>query len=327
MKTKPGRKPAKPAKRTRAPKVDAETRRQAILDAALSVFAEHGFEAARLDEVAARAGVAKGTLYLYFRHKEALFEELVRSAVAPVIEAHRQGSPPTPPCRPLRCSMPSSPCSRRRCWARNRKLLLRLIIAEGPRFPAIAEFYYREVVSRGLEADARRGRAGRRQRRVRHATRPRAIPQLIVAPLLVAVLWDGMFCEDRSARRRRTAACAPRAAAAPSPTGAGHEHAATGAPFCWRCRGRRSPASPPTPFCIAARRRLQFQGWVEAEMLFVSPDEVGRVETLSVREGDDVAAGAPLFALDADLQRAAVAENEAAVANAAHHLPSAPRSC
>ena len=60
----------------------------------------------------------------------------------------------------------------------------------------------------------------------------------------------------------------------------------------------------------------EFQGWVEAELLFVSPDEAGRVETLSVREGDDVEVGAPLFTLDADLQRAAVAENEAAVTNA-----------
>jgi HlyD family secretion protein len=60
----------------------------------------------------------------------------------------------------------------------------------------------------------------------------------------------------------------------------------------------------------------EFQGWVEAEMLFVSPDEAGRVETLNVREGDTIAEGAPLFALDADLQRAAVAENESAVTNA-----------
>ncbi|KAB2910402.1 MAG: efflux RND transporter periplasmic adaptor subunit [Hyphomicrobiaceae bacterium] len=60
----------------------------------------------------------------------------------------------------------------------------------------------------------------------------------------------------------------------------------------------------------------EFQGWVEAELLFISPDEAGRVDTLSVREGDVVAAGAPLFTLDADLQRAAVAENEAAVVNA-----------
>jgi HlyD family secretion protein len=59
-----------------------------------------------------------------------------------------------------------------------------------------------------------------------------------------------------------------------------------------------------------------FQGWVEAELLFIAPDEVGRVETLSVSEGQEVAAGAPLFSLDADLQRAAVAENEAAVINA-----------
>jgi len=61
---------------------------------------------------------------------------------------------------------------------------------------------------------------------------------------------------------------------------------------------------------------VSFQGWVEAYFIFVSPDEPGRIETVSVREGDEVAAGAPLFSLDADLQRAAVAENEAAVANA-----------
>ena len=62
--------------------------------------------------------------------------------------------------------------------------------------------------------------------------------------------------------------------------------------------------------------RVSFEGWVEAYFVFVGPDEIGRVETLAVREGDEVAAGAPLFALDADLQRATVAENEAAVTNA-----------
>ncbi len=65
-----------------------------------------------------------------------------------------------------------------------------------------------------------------------------------------------------------------------------------------------------------AADRLEFQGWVEAYLVFVSPDEAGRVETLSVREGDAVQSGAALFNLDADLQRAAVAENEAAVINA-----------
>ena len=76
---------SKGRKRSRAPKVQPETRRQAILDAA-----PH-FRRARLRGGAARrrgraAGVAKGTLYLYFPSKEALFEELVRGAVAPIIE-------------------------------------------------------------------------------------------------------------------------------------------------------------------------------------------------------------------------------------------------
>ena len=64
----------------------------------------------------------------------------------------------------------------------------------------------------------------------------------------------------------------------------------------------------------ATQRELQ--GWIEAYFIFVSPDETGRVETLAVREGDAVAVGAPLFTLDSELQRAAVAEMEAAVANA-----------
>lgn len=59
-----------------------------------------------------------------------------------------------------------------------------------------------------------------------------------------------------------------------------------------------------------------FQGWIEANLVFVSPDEAGRVETLSVREGDGVAQGAPLFTVDADLQRADVAVAEASVTNA-----------
>jgi HlyD family secretion protein len=60
----------------------------------------------------------------------------------------------------------------------------------------------------------------------------------------------------------------------------------------------------------------EFQGWVEADIVFVSPDEIGRVATLSVREGSTVDVGSPLFTLDNDLQQAAAAENEAAVTNA-----------
>src|ERR671923_1209576 len=60
-------------------------RREAILAAALDEFAARGFAATRLDDVASRAGVAKGTIYLHFRDKESLFQELVRTLLSPVV--------------------------------------------------------------------------------------------------------------------------------------------------------------------------------------------------------------------------------------------------
>src|SRR5471032_1831176 len=60
-------------------------RRDAILAAALEEFSARGFEATRLDDVAKRADVAKGTIYLYFRDKEALFQELIRAMLTPLV--------------------------------------------------------------------------------------------------------------------------------------------------------------------------------------------------------------------------------------------------
>ncbi|MBN8966721.1 MAG: TetR/AcrR family transcriptional regulator [Rhizobiales bacterium] len=65
-------------------------RRAAILAAALEEFSARGFATARLDDVARRAGVAKGTIYLYFADKETLFQELLRTELGPVVEAVTQ---------------------------------------------------------------------------------------------------------------------------------------------------------------------------------------------------------------------------------------------
>jgi HlyD family secretion protein len=67
--------------------------------------------------------------------------------------------------------------------------------------------------------------------------------------------------------------------------------------------------------CDQAKEPL-FQGWIEADLIFVAPDEVGRIETLAVAEGDQVAVGAPLFAVDADLQKADLQMQEASLINA-----------
>src|SRR5215469_12027017 len=56
-----------------------------ILDAALKVFAEKGFAGARMEDIASRAGVTKGTIYLYFENKEAVFKTLVRESIGTVI--------------------------------------------------------------------------------------------------------------------------------------------------------------------------------------------------------------------------------------------------
>jgi AcrR family transcriptional regulator len=185
-------KPA-PDKPRRARKVEPATRRQAILDAALMVFAEHGFEAARLDDVAARAGVAKGTLYLYFKDKETLFEELLRGAVSPVLEriTALADAPDVPFDKALEFLFSFF---EREVLGTKRKLLIRLVIAEGPRFPRIAELHYRTVVSRILplirkiaERAAARGELSS-DAVVRY-------PQLVAAPLLTAIIWDGLFAK------------------------------------------------------------------------------------------------------------------------------------
>src|SRR6185369_2516385 len=71
----------------------AAERREAIIEAALDEFIARGFAATRLDDIAKRAGVAKGTIYLHFKDKESMFEELIRTAIVPLV-GRMQGPPP-----------------------------------------------------------------------------------------------------------------------------------------------------------------------------------------------------------------------------------------
>jgi AcrR family transcriptional regulator len=165
-------------------------RRDAILAAALEEFSARGFAATRLDDVARRAGIAKGTIYLYFRDKETLFQELVRSELSPVVGALEHVSHAELPMRVI--SEQFIELFVREICETRRKDVIRLIISEGPRFPKLAEFYYREVLSRALEAV----RVLLRQAIERGEMTNDAIlrfPQLLVAPGIVAILWNGLF--------------------------------------------------------------------------------------------------------------------------------------
>src|SRR5256886_16456915 len=136
--------PRRTAKRTPArrrkgtPAQDArvarrEKRRAAILDAALEEFAARGFAATRLDDVARRARIAKGTIYLYFRDKESLFQELVRTMLSPLL-----GTIEAAPLRdlPIRAVVELIvDVFVNEIYATHRKDVIRLILAEGPRFP------------------------------------------------------------------------------------------------------------------------------------------------------------------------------------------------
>ncbi|MGY3451624.1 TetR/AcrR family transcriptional regulator [Bradyrhizobium sp. USDA 4353] len=168
----------------------AAERRAAIVQAAMDEFIARGFAATRLDDIAKRAGVAKGTIYLHFKDKESMFEELIRTAIVPFVG--RLAAP-----LPVGSSVRDMVEALARMFLQEiagtkRADLVRLIIAEGPRFPAIADFYYREVVSRGLAAmraliqlAITRGEI-REPKLVQH-------PQLMIAPMMVAVIWKSLF--------------------------------------------------------------------------------------------------------------------------------------
>jgi AcrR family transcriptional regulator len=153
-------------------------------------FIARGFAATRLDDVARHAGVAKGTIYLHFSDKEALFQELIRTALVPLIG--RLAAPP-PPGESIRAALEAfAQTFAREVVATRRGDIVRLIIAEGARFPAIADFYYREVVSRGMAGMRSLIELGIARGEIRQQGLTQ-FPQIVVAPAIVAVIWQGLF--------------------------------------------------------------------------------------------------------------------------------------
>src|SRR5947208_659913 len=168
----------------------AAERRQAIVEAAMEEFIARGFAATRLDDIAKRAGVAKGTIYLHFKDKESMFEELVRTVIVPVVTRLTALPPPAGSVRDLVETFASN--FLKEVIGTRRGDLVRLIVAEGPRFPSVADFYYREVVSRGMAGMRALIELGIARGEIREKDLAR-FPQILVAPAMIAVIWQGLF--------------------------------------------------------------------------------------------------------------------------------------
>ena len=169
----------------------SDQRRQAVLDAGLTEFAARGFAAARLDDVAQKAGVAKGTIYLFFKDKEDLFEQIVIGAAAPVLNHVKDLA--------SRVDIPADvvlssifELFRREILGTQRREIIRLVLTEGQRFPRIAEFYHREVIAKAMALLRQLAQRARARGELPTDVIER-FPQLVMAPLLLALLWDGLF--------------------------------------------------------------------------------------------------------------------------------------
>jgi AcrR family transcriptional regulator len=177
----------KKQKQRRAP---AE-RPKEILEAALALFVEKGFAGTRLDDVAARAGLSKAAIYLYFEDKIALFQGVVRQAVGSnlgmveaMLAAH---SGPVAPLVPRILEFMAS-----RIEETPMASVAKIVLAESRAFPEIGRFYLKEVIGRGLplmEGLIAKGIAQGEFRKVNPAMTARSL----VGAMLLAGLWRTVF--------------------------------------------------------------------------------------------------------------------------------------
>lgn len=127
----------------------AEARPDEVLDAALDLFIENGFAATRVEDIAKRAGLSKGAVYLYFPSKEAIMEALVKRSIVPITEraaaavGQFEGTPRE--AFMLLFALLSERLSDPRVVA-----IPKLMVRELAKFPELADMYRREVIERGL---------------------------------------------------------------------------------------------------------------------------------------------------------------------------------
>lgn len=168
-----------------------EDRPQEITAAALEAFAEKGYSATRVTDVAKRAGVSKGLLYLYFKTKEELFKAVVKSFVSPRIDALKAEIESTEltaegylrgPFLAFAKQVPKSPA----------RILVRLMIAEGAKHPDLTDWYHRNVVSHGLAALRSLIERGVRDGEFRKSAL-QEFPHMVVTPVLFAIVWSLVF--------------------------------------------------------------------------------------------------------------------------------------
>lgn len=180
-----GTTPAAPRRRRK------EARPQELTAAALALFVEKGFAATRLDEVAARAGVSKGTLYLYFDSKEALFKAVISEGIVPAIDAGEAmlAECQDDPVALLRRFLLS-------WWERigSNELggIPKLMMSEAGNFPEVARYYNEAVIQRGLgllRTAVERGIAAG----VFRPVDVDLVGTLLIAPLVHLAMWRHSF--------------------------------------------------------------------------------------------------------------------------------------
>lgn len=158
-----------------------------IVEAALFCFGERGYAATRLEDIAARAGVTKGTLYLYFQGKEELFKAVVRETLIPNLERFEalaaEAKSPIILLEQLILAWPSV-IAERPVGA-----LPKLVIAEAGNFPELARFYLDEVVGRGRRLISGILRQGIQCGEMRPDLDIENATTCVIAPMLFSALW------------------------------------------------------------------------------------------------------------------------------------------